>query len=544
MDYHNYIENKAQLLVNHINSQQLSFTPSLVLDVKDLGSIVTLNIIVKTKELFPESINRIIPVRFNRVDEFGVGDYCKLLGLECHTIDISDEVDREASIISACYRPEKSFKKLKKDMTRSCLYYIAIRNKGMVMTCINKSDLDLGKFSKTSDKVGDWNLIGDLTNVQVIELAKHLNVPNDFINAQEIMDYEYERSINLDYRFVNNRFNNKEYGTPQEKKIYRDLKNLHLHKHMFPTNLTAKLAKSFGQQGTSTTYETSYPLITELKNFLETLRSRNRFNVNDWISEKTMQFAEYMKVNELLESSVVVLVSGGVDSAAILALVVEAKRRHRTLSKLKIIPVAVPISSTPFVQNRAYDNCKAQGLSCATVDLTDVHDSLCNKISNILGFERTDYADGCFKSSLRATVAYYVARINNGIVLGTGNKSEDKYLGYFSKSGDGLVDLQLIPDIYKSDVYEVAEKLGTIKTILEAVPTADLWSGQSDEAELKLSYDFVELYLRYLEEPESEQLTLLSTLSSETQEEFMRMKDIIVDVNKKNNHKFVMPVLL
>lgn len=544
MNFDACVTEKVQSFINHINSQELKFIPSLILDVKDLGSLVTLALIAEIKKIYPDSINKIIPVRFILSDEFGVIDYCKSLNLECCVIDITEEVEKEASIISMCYRPDKHFKKLKKDMTRSCLYYIAIRNKGMVLTSINKSDLDIGKFSKSSDKVGDWNLIGDLTNVQIIELAKYFNIPSDLINTQENLNYNYERSINLDYKFVNNRFDNKDYGTTQEKKTYNELKIKHIHKHSFPHNLIAKLDKSFNEQRHSTTYVTPYPLTNELKGLLETLRSRNRFNVHDWLFERILQFSEYMKMNGLLNGSVVILVSGGVDSAATLAIVKEAKKRNKMLANLQIIPIAVPISSTFLVQNRAYENCKTQELPCFTVDLTEVHNSLCNKISNIMNFERSEYADGCFKSSLRATVAYYVARLNNGIVLGTGNKSEDKYLGYFSKSGDGLVDLQLIADIYKSDVYEVAEVLGTVKTILEAVPTADLWSGQSDEEELKLSYDFVELYLRYLEEPETEQDLLLESLSLETREEFERLRDVIVEINKINKHKFTMPMLI
>lgn len=544
MNYSSYVTEKAQSLVAHITNQNLSFVPSLTLDVRDLGSLVTLSLVLEAKRLYPDSIDKIIPVRFNTSDEYGVLDYCTSIGSQCTVLDISDEIDLEANILSGCYRPDQCFRKLKKDVIRSCLYYIAIRNKGMVLTCINKSDLDIGRFSKTSDKVGDWNLIGDLTNIQVRELATYFKIPSDFIDAQEKLDYDYERSIDLDYKFINSRFDNKDYGSQQEKKTYRDLKSKHMHKHSFPNNLSTTLPKSFNSQGKPTTYATPYPLSDELKDLLETLRSRNRFNVHDWVTERTMQFVEYMKINGLLNSSVVILVSGGVDSAAILALVKEAKKRHKLLTNLKIIPVAVPISSTSSVQNRAYENCRAQGIKCFTADLTEVHNRLCEKISTALGFERTEYADGCFRSSLRATVAYYVARINNGIVLGTGNKSEDKYLGYFSKSGDGLVDLQLISDIYKMDVYEVAELLGTVSSILEATPTADLWSGQSDEDEMKLSYDFVELYLRYLEEDDSEQEKITSGLSTESKEEFERQRDVIVAINRINKHKFVMPVLL
>jgi NAD+ synthase (glutamine-hydrolysing) len=133
----------------------------------------------------------------------------------------------------------------------------------------------------------------------------------------------------------------------------------------------------------------------------------------------------------------------------------------------------------------------------------------------------------------------------SGIVLGTGNKSEDCYLGYFSKSGDGLVDVQLIADIYKSDVYEVARKLGTIESILTALPTADLFAGSetnTDEDELGFSYDFVELYIRLTEQKSEEQTKLISSLSDECRTNFDQLEVKIVGVHNINKHKFAMPL--
>ena len=67
---------------------------------------------------------------------------------------------------------------------------------------------------------------------------------------------------------------------------------------------------------------------------------------------------------------------------------------------------------------------------------------------------------------------------NPSIVLGTGNYDEDGYLRYFCKAGDGTVDVQLIADLHKSQVFEVARELGVPKSIIAAPPTADLWEGQ------------------------------------------------------------------
>ena len=71
---------------------------------------------------------------------------------------------------------------------------------------------------------------------------------------------------------------------------------------------------------------------------------------------------------------------------------------------------------------------------------------------------------------------------------------EDGYLAYFCKAGDGVVDVQLISDLHKSEVFTVAKYLGVTESILNALPSADLWDEQEDEKELGFSYDFIEFY--------------------------------------------------
>lgn len=105
------------------------------------------------------------------------------------------------------------------------------------------------------------------------------------------------------------------------------------------------------------------------------------------------------------------------------------------------------------------------------------------------------------RSYLRTPVNYFVAQLlgQEGyrcIVLGTGNFDEDgyvmvmvvvvmrRYLCYFCKAGDGVVDVQVIADLHKSEVFQVARHLNIVKSILNAPPSADLWEGQTDEEEL------------------------------------------------------------
>jgi NAD+ synthase (glutamine-hydrolysing) len=143
---------------------------------------------------------------------------------------------------------------------------------------------------------------------------------------------------------------------------------------------------------------------------------------------------------------------------------------------------------------------------------------------------------------MRTPTNYYAAQLLSqqgypAIVVGTGNKDEDGYLAYFCKYGDGAVDIQLISDLHKSQVFSVGQELGVPDSILQAKPSADLWEGHTDEDELGVSYDFVEFYTGYyLNLPYEEQVRLRESLSS--MEEFTTCKKICENIHKRNAHKF------
>jgi len=88
---------------------------------------------------------------------------------------------------------------------------------------------------------------------------------------------------------------------------------------------------------------------------------------------------------------------------------------------------------------------------------------------------------------------YLYANARNYLVAGTGNKDEDHGIGYFTKYGDGGVDISPIADFHKSEVYELARALGVPSRILEAPPSAGLWGGQTDHDELGMTYDEIEI---------------------------------------------------
>lgn len=194
--------------------------------------------------------------------------------------------------------------------------------------------------------------------------------------------------------------------------------------------------------------------------------------------------------------------SGGIDSALAALL---CKRTN-----IPTLCVILPCHSSESSYNRAEHFAREFDLNVQRVDLTEINDSILKQINDtLLTKERRNSpaALGGLRSCLRAPVLSYFALATKGLIVGTGNRSEDNLIRYFQKFGDGCVDLCPISDLFKSEVYElfaymtninVAESVSgpsSAVAIYNAVPTADLWGadgGQTDEAELGISYNEIE----------------------------------------------------
>ena len=127
-----------------------------------------------------------------------------------------------------------------------------------------------------------------------------------------------------------------------------------------------------------------------------------------------------------------------------------------------------------------------------------------------------------------------------GVVVGTGNLDEDGYLYYYCKFGDGAVDVGLIWDLHKSQVFEVAKCLEIPRSVLIAPPSADLAPGQTDEQEIGASYDMVELYWAYIylmSEVEKRQFLLDIDMDPFASAQFARESVLIQAVHDRGLHK-------
>ncbi|MFQ6101144.1 MAG: NAD+ synthase [Anaerolineae bacterium] len=173
----------------------------------------------------------------------------------------------------------------------------------------------------------------------------------------------------------------------------------------------------------------------------------------------------------------VVGLSGGVDSATSAALAVHAVGPERVLAAL--MPCHSVSEDTALGQLVA----DTLGLSTVTVDLSSAYDAL----TAVLPPSDQPLAAANIKPRLRMITLYYLAQSRNYLVLGSGNKTEIE-VGYFTKFGDGGVDLLPLGDLNKTQVWELARELGVPPEVVERAPSAGLWPGQTDEGEMGITY--------------------------------------------------------
>ncbi|HXQ94133.1 MAG TPA: NAD+ synthase [Thermoplasmata archaeon] len=200
----------------------------------------------------------------------------------------------------------------------------------------------------------------------------------------------------------------------------------------------------------------------------------------------------------------VVGVSGGIDSALVLRLVSEA------VGPSRVVAVLLPTESYSEVlreETVGYARPLADDVRIVPVD--GIVAALRAAVPEVT--DRTGV--GNLAARARMVVLYALAGSVGGLVVGTGNKSE-LLLGYFTKHGDGGADLLPIGDLYKTEIRTLAADLGLPEPVLARAPTAGLYEGQTDEADLGLPYEAIDQVLRGLEElREPEEIAKLSGLS-------------------------------
>ena len=210
------------------------------------------------------------------------------------------------------------------------------------------------------------------------------------------------------------------------------------------------------------------------------MQTTERINyIKSWI-------LNYCKSMPKEPSSLVVGVSGGIDSSVTSAIC--------ALTGKKTIVISMPIKQLKEQQNLSLKHQKwlenkFKNVEGYLVDLDNVFKSFktsLNKFENEHGLANS-------RARLRMATLYQVASSNNGIVVGTGNKVEDFGVGFYTKYGDGGVDISPIADCTKTQVWEMGKNLGILEEIIKAEPTDGLWDdGRTDVSQLGMSYKELE----------------------------------------------------
>jgi NAD+ synthase len=184
--------------------------------------------------------------------------------------------------------------------------------------------------------------------------------------------------------------------------------------------------------------------------------------------------------------SLVIGISGGIDSSVSSTL--------SAMTGLKTIVLSMPIKQKEnqhglSLKHQEWLIKKFNNVEAHTISLDKLFESFSstlNKFDNEHGFANS-------RARLRMTTLYQVAAANKGIVVGTGNKVEDFGVGFYTKYGDGGVDISPIADCNKTEVWELGKELGILKEIIDAPPTDGLWDdGRTDEGQLGFKYEDLE----------------------------------------------------
>jgi NAD+ synthase len=202
---------------------------------------------------------------------------------------------------------------------------------------------------------------------------------------------------------------------------------------------------------------------------------------------------QYATKNKI--STLVVGISGGIDSSVVSALCAE--------TGLKTVVVQMPIRQNKTLNNRSSLQAgwlmeRHKNVTHMSMDLTPVFSAFEKKVDPYCGIEDDTYdtyklASANSRARLRMMTLYQIAQCHGGIVVGTGNRVEDFGVGFFTKYGDGGVDISPIGDCLKTQVWDMGREFGLPQEIIDAAPTDGLWDDdRTDEGQLGMSYPDLE----------------------------------------------------
>ena len=201
--------------------------------------------------------------------------------------------------------------------------------------------------------------------------------------------------------------------------------------------------------------------------------------IKDWI-------LDYVNSMPKKAQSLVIGISGGIDSSVTSTLC--------AMTGIKTIVLSMPIKQISSqhdlsIKHKEWLQKKYKNVETNLIELEDVFKSFESKLSNF----DSEHGMANSRARIRMTTLYQVAAATSGIVVGTGNKVEDFGVGFYTKYGDGGVDISPIADCTKTEVWELGKELDIIDEIIKAPPTDGLWDdGRTDASQLGMSYEQLE----------------------------------------------------
>lgn len=201
--------------------------------------------------------------------------------------------------------------------------------------------------------------------------------------------------------------------------------------------------------------------------------------IKNWIKN-------YCNSMEKKPDCLVVGVSGGIDSAVVSTI--------SAMTEMRVKALSMPIKQLKFQDDLSKAHLKWLKSKFSNVDEVIINlDEVFNNFERALKNFNSEHAFANSRARLRMATLYQVAGANNGIVVGTGNKVEDFGVGFYTKYGDGGVDISPIADCLKTQVWEMGKELKILEDIINAAPTDGLWiDGRTDESQLGMSYEDLE----------------------------------------------------
>ena len=207
--------------------------------------------------------------------------------------------------------------------------------------------------------------------------------------------------------------------------------------------------------------------------------SEKVFFISNWIKN-------YVETMPVKAQALVIGISGGIDSSVSSTL--------SAMTGLKTIVLSMPIKQQSSqhdlsIKHQEWLIKNFKNVEAYTLNLDQLFETFKKSLSKF----DNNHGMANSRARLRMTTLYQVASANKGLVVGTGNKVEDFGVGFYTKYGDGGVDISPIADCNKTEVWEIGKSLNILKEIIEAAPTDGLWDdGRTDEGQLGLKYEELE----------------------------------------------------